>query len=110
MGSAAQKAGAEKDDIILCGKIDWLEYMPETDSVHIIDFKTGRGTENSSSLQLPIYHLLVHNCQQRKVVKASYWYLDREDKPSVQKLPDLEKAHDKVFTSTPDKVDIMMGH
>ena len=29
---------SEEDNIILCGKVDWLEYLPETDSVHIIDF------------------------------------------------------------------------
>ncbi len=28
------------ENIILCGKVDWLEYFPEDDSVHIIDFKT----------------------------------------------------------------------
>src|SRR3989338_4517432 len=52
---------SEQDNIILCGKIDWLEYLPESDSVHIIDFKTGRGEEDKDSLQLPIYHLLVTN-------------------------------------------------
>ncbi|MBL7159594.1 PD-(D/E)XK nuclease family protein [Candidatus Microgenomates bacterium] len=88
---------SEKDNIILCGKIDWLEYLKEIDSVHIIDFKTGRGVEDKNSLQLPIYHLLVHNCQQRKVAKASYWYLDRNKKPTEQKLPNLEKAHEKVL-------------
>ena len=31
---------SEEDDIILCGKIDWLEYLEDSDSVHIIDFKT----------------------------------------------------------------------
>jgi len=88
---------SEKDNLILCGKIDWLEYFKEADSVHIIDFKTGRGVESESSLQLPIYHLLVHNCQQRKVAKVSYWYLDRSSKPVEQKLPDLEKAYEKVL-------------
>jgi len=58
---------SEPDNIILCGKIDWLEYLPDTDSVHIIDFKTSKSEEHESSLQLPIYNLLVHNTQQRKV-------------------------------------------
>ncbi len=65
---------SEEEEIILCGKIDWLEYLPETDQVHIIDFKTGKNDEKEDSLQLPIYHLLVHYCQHREVVKASYWY------------------------------------
>lgn len=88
---------SEPDNIILCGKIDWLEYLEKTDSVHIIDFKTGKSTEDSKSLQLPIYHLLVHNTQKRKVEKASYWYLQRKNKPEEKKLPDLEKAHKQVL-------------
>ena len=88
---------SEKDNIILCGKIDWLEWLKESDSVHIIDFKTGRGVEDEGSLQLPIYCLLVHNCQQRKVAKASYWYLDRNKKPTEQKLPNLKKADEQVL-------------
>lgn len=86
-----------ESEIILCGKIDWLEYLPETDSVHIVDFKTGRRAEKEDSLQLPIYHLLVHNSQQRKVTQASFWYLERNDQPTEQKLPDLEKAHERVL-------------
>src|SRR5579872_1602954 len=57
------------EGIILCGKIDWLEYLPSTDSVHIIDFKTGMSEEDGDSLQLPIYTLLVKNCQNRQVSK-----------------------------------------
>lgn len=88
---------SEEENIILCGKIDWLEYIPEDDSVHIIDFKTGRNEEKVDSLQLPIYHLLVKNCQNRTVSKASYWYLDREDAPIPVKLPSLEDAYDRVL-------------
>jgi ATP-dependent helicase/DNAse subunit B len=88
---------SEEDNIILCGKIDWLEYLPDTDSVHIIDFKTGKGDEDGESLQLPIYHLLVHHCQKRKVTKASYWYLDRDDDLTAQKLPDLDDARARVL-------------
>ncbi len=88
---------SEEENIILCGKIDWLEYLPETDSVHIIDFKTGKVNEDKDSLQLPIYHLLVHNCQKRKVDKASYWYIGRDDTLTEKELPDLEEAHQKVL-------------
>lgn len=84
---------SEEDEIILCGKIDWLEYMKDTDSVHIIDFKTSKTDEDESSLQLPIYYLLTKNCQSREVEGASYWYISRKDQPDKQKLPDLEKAH-----------------
>lgn len=88
---------SEKDNIILCGKIDWLEYLPDTDKVHIIDFKTGKTDEDSKSLQLPIYHLVAHHCQKHDVIKASYWYLERSDKLTEQPLPDLKKAQEKIL-------------
>jgi ATP-dependent helicase/DNAse subunit B len=88
---------SEEENIILCGKIDWLEYLPENEAVHIIDFKTGKKDEAHDSLQLPIYHLLVHNCQKYKVKKASYWYLERASSPALQPLPNLKKAHEKVL-------------
>ncbi len=87
---------SETDNIILCGKIDWLEYLKESDSVNIIDFKTSQNPENESSLQLPIYHLLVHNCQHRVVSKASYWYLGL-DQIVEKELPDLQVAHDQIL-------------
>lgn len=88
---------SEEDSIILCGKIDWLEYLPESDSVHIIDFKTSKTSENETSLQLPIYLLLVHNTQERKVSKASYWYLRLRKELNEKILPDLSEAHDQIL-------------
>lgn len=88
---------SEEDNIILCGKIDWLKYIPETDSVEIIDFKTSKGEENNESMQLPMYNLLVHNCQKRKVDKAWYWYLDHSDELTVKELPDLEESREKIL-------------
>lgn len=90
---------SEEENIIICGKIDWLEYLDFEDSVHIIDFKTGKNDESAHSLQLPIYLLLVHNLQKRKVHKASYWYLDRDDNPVSVALPSLEEAHNKVLAT-----------
>jgi len=89
---------SEDDNIILCGKIDWIEYLDSTDSVHIIDFKTGKFDEDPDSLQLPIYVLLASKCQSRKVEKVSYWYLDRDDVPTEVPLVDLESAHARVLT------------
>lgn len=83
---------SETDGIILCGKIDWLEYLPDSDSVHIVDFKTSKREEDGESLQLPIYHLLVSRTQQRKVSGASYWYLDLSDELQAKELPDLAEA------------------
>ncbi len=88
---------SEEDNIILCGKIDWLQYVPEDDSVHVLDFKTGRHDEKEGSLQLPIYALLLNKLQKRKVSGASYWYLDRNDIPEAVTLPDLNEAHKKVL-------------
>lgn len=88
---------SDEDNIILCGKIDWLEYLPEKDSVNIIDFKTSKQEEDSNSLQLPIYTLLVHNVQRRKVEKAAYWYLEMSDECVEKALPDLEESHTRVL-------------
>lgn len=87
---------SEEDGIILCGKIDWLEYLPDTDSVKILDFKTSKRKEEGS-LQLPIYHLLVKNTQERNVVGASYWYLELEDEPEDKELPDLDQSHAEIL-------------
>ncbi|NCN07176.1 PD-(D/E)XK nuclease family protein [Candidatus Falkowbacteria bacterium] len=89
---------SEEDNIILCGKIDWLEYFPDTDTVHIIDFKTGKVKEDPNSLQLPIYHLLVDKCQERKATRASYWYLEHNKTCTEKELPSLEEARLQVLT------------
>ncbi len=86
-----------EDNLILCGKIDWLQYFPGDDSVHIIDFKTSTREESQDSLQLPIYHLLVHHCQKRTVTGASYWYLEFADSIQEKQLPPLGEAHEKVL-------------
>ena len=94
---------SEKENIILCGKIDWLEYLPaqaggkDEGAVHIIDFKTGKNEEKEDSLQLPIYYLLVSHTQDRPVKKVSYWYVDRDSEPVEQKLKDLDKAKEKIL-------------
>lgn len=94
---------SEEEGIILCGKIDWLEYLKETDSVHIIDFKTGKRKEDEDSLQLPIYHLLAQSCQNRNVSKASYWYLETDNRCTEVKLPDIEKSQ-KVILAIARKI------
>ena len=88
---------SEEDGIILCGLIDWLEYCEDSESVHIIDFKTSKTDENKESLQLPIYKLLVENCQTRPLIKASYWYLERNDEPTEVMLPDSIESKEKVL-------------
>lgn len=90
---------SEEDNIILCGKVDWLEYLPESDSVYIIDFKTGKRAEKESSLQLPIYLLLVTELQKRPIAGASYWYLEAgEHQGLVEKeLPEYADARTRVL-------------
>lgn len=88
---------SKEDNILLCGKVDWLEYFPEDDSVHIIDFKTGIREENEDSLQLAIYMLLVKNCQRRNIRKISYWYLEKDDMPVEKILPDLKESRKRIL-------------
>mgnify|MGYP002346110379 CR=1 FL=1 len=82
---------SEEHNIILNGLVDWIEYLPETDSLHIVDFKTGKHEEKEGSLQLPIYLLLCNALQKRKVTKASYWYLE-SDKMVEKELPNADDA------------------
>jgi ATP-dependent helicase/DNAse subunit B len=86
----------DTDNIILNGLVDWIEYLPESDSLHIIDFKTGKREEQEASLQLPIYLLLCNALQKRKVTKASYWYLE-SDKIVEKELPDADVAYRDVL-------------
>ncbi|TSD03412.1 MAG: Uncharacterized protein Athens071416_93 [Parcubacteria group bacterium Athens0714_16] len=88
---------SEDENIILCGLIDWLEYVEKNDSVRIIDFKTGKNDEAEDSLQLPIYLLLLNALQKRKISGASYWYLDKDDEPIEMKLPNIDEAKEKVL-------------
>lgn len=87
----------EEDNIILCGKIDWLEYLEDTDSVRIIDFKTGKFDEDPESLQLPIYYLLTTHTQSKPVSGISYWYLNRDDEPVDMKLPEIESSEKNIL-------------
>src|SRR3989344_4399865 len=88
---------SEEDNIILCGKIDWLVYKPERNSGHILYFKKGKNEEKEESLQLPIYRLLLANLQKRKVSGASYWYFDKDDKPTEVSMPDEKESFERVF-------------
>lgn len=88
---------SKEEGIVLSGKVDWIEYFEEDNSLHIIDFKTGKTEEDLSSLQLPIYSLLATNCQTRKVRKASYWHLATDNEPLEVKMPDLVLAKTHIF-------------
>ena len=78
---------SEEENLILCGSIDWIEYLEKDNNIRIIDFKTGRNDEDNDSRQLPIYYLLLSNLQKLNnknkvynISEAAYWYLDHENK------------------------------
>ena len=88
---------SEEENIILCGLIDWLEYVEEDDSIRIIDFKTGKSEESDDSLQLPIYLLLLGALQKRRMSGAAYWYLEKNDTTTEVALPDTGLARENVL-------------
>ena len=88
---------SEEEGIILCGKIDWIRYKEETDTVELYDFKTGLHKEEDASLQLPIYTLIMKHCQKRKVSGAYYWYLQTDDECIKKELPDIEESYVKIL-------------
>lgn len=89
---------SKEENVILCGKIDWIEYVEKDDSVKIIDFKTGKNDEDGKSLQIPIYIMLLNALQKRKVSGAAYWYLDRYNAPSDVLMPDIFSAKHKILS------------
>jgi len=89
---------SEEKNIILNGKIDWLQYVEADNSVRVIDFKTGKNDEDKDSLQLPIYCLLLSAEQKRKVSGVYYWYIERSDAPTQMPMPNTETAKEKIIT------------
>lgn len=90
---------SEEENIILCGLVDWVEYLPATDSLRVIDFKTGKNDEKDDSFQLPIYKILVEALQKRKVTDAAYWYLEREKNLSQKEImeEDIELIKEEIL-------------
>jgi RecB family exonuclease len=78
------------NDIILTGKLDWLE--KEDQVYHLVDFKTGKNEEKEDSMQLPIYAVLISNIFKTRQIKASYWYLDKDEKMVPFALPELNQT------------------
>jgi hypothetical protein len=78
------------ENLILCGSVDWIEYLEAEDKIRIVDFKTGRNDEDDDSFQLPIYYLLISNLMKEQneisgkkiyeIKEVAYWYLDHENK------------------------------
>ncbi len=77
------------DDLILTGKLDWIEKVG--DGYHLVDFKTGKNEEKENSPQLPIYAVLAGKILGTDDIKASYWYLDQGKNLRDFALPDMEE-------------------
>ena len=57
--------------------MDWIEYLDESKSLRVIDFKTGRNEEKEESMQLFIYKLLIEKLGCKwPVSSGAYWYFD----------------------------------
>ncbi len=85
----------DKEEIIVCGKVDWIEYV---NGLHLIDFKTNRSAaEKDDSLQLPIYQILCKHLKKEPVVAASYWYVAFSEELTPKELPDYQESFDKVL-------------
>ena len=83
---------SDKENIILCGSIDWIVYntgpspslSPQergenTENITVLDFKTGRNEENEESKQLIIYKKLFESLQNKwKVNSYAYYYLESD--------------------------------
>ena len=80
----------DEEEVLLCGNLDWIEYLEKDDSLHIVDFKTGQNEEKEDSSQLLIYILLLQALQKRKISKTSYWYLGKEDDIKEKKIKQAE--------------------
>lgn len=83
------------DDLILTGKLDWIEKEGEY-AYHIIDFKTGEKEEKSDSVQLSTYAILVGSFLTNPQIRASYWYLDHEKDFREIKLPEGKDTLEKL--------------
>lgn len=76
------------DNVILIGNFDFIgEKIDGT--LHVLDFKTGVKDEEET-LQLYIYAILAETNLEKEVSSASFWYLDRDDRPKEIVLDPLE--------------------
>lgn len=85
---------SEKDEIILCGSIDNIF---DGDYYKVIDYKTGAHREKETSVQLPVYKILLSHFLTEKPVRSFYWYLGLDSEPVEKELPDLKESKDKIL-------------
>ncbi|EKE00150.1 MAG: hypothetical protein ACD_22C00083G0004 [uncultured bacterium] len=87
---------SEKEEIRICGKIDWIDLNPNTGGLSIIDFKTSK-EEESDPLQLQIYALLLHILKKETVNSLNYWYLYLNHSLSNVDLPDIKESYKRIL-------------
>lgn len=86
---------SKKDEIIICGKIDWINEI-DNSALEVIDFKTSK-REEENDLQLKIYALLLYLLNTSSVNSLYYWYLRLDKIAHPESLPDLKKAKDEIL-------------
>jgi len=87
-------------DVRLCGSPDLIDTLPDG-SLHVIDFKTSEKEAEATTLQLPIYTLLIENVLGKKVSKTSYWYLNVHDRPVEVSLAPKDYLEEIKFRTQP---------
>jgi CRISPR/Cas system-associated exonuclease Cas4 (RecB family) len=87
---------SKEKNIVICGKIDWINKDENTGTLSVIDFKTSK-EEEINDLQLQIYALLLHILNKETVNKLYYWYLDINECLSETNLPDVKESYKKVL-------------
>lgn len=86
--------------IILCGKIDWLSLSTPVEgvsAVDIIDFKTGKNEEATTSMQLPIYVMLARYINGLTTNSVSYWYLENDGAFDRVTITDTTATYNKLL-------------
>lgn len=87
-----------ENELILCGQVDWVEYMPANDSCRIIDFKTGDNQNQAvETTQLGIYLLLAERLLNKPVTELAIWHIETDDSPKNVPLPNVELVRSEVI-------------
>lgn len=87
---------SKEKNIVICGKIDWINKEESDGSLSVIDFKTSK-EEEVNDLQLQIYALLLHILNKETVNKLYYWYLDINNHLTEANLPDVKESYRNVI-------------
>jgi ATP-dependent helicase/DNAse subunit B len=87
---------SKNENIVICGKIDWIDKDENTGTLSVIDFKTSK-EEEENALQLQIYALLLHILDKENVNRLNYWYLDFNDALTEADLPEVKESYKHIL-------------